>query len=78
MVASLGPALARRLGRAADGPGPFCLSWPGGHLGTVHRIVAVNKMDTAKYSEERFLEIKKEVSSYIKKVGRRGAIFGLE
>ena len=38
-------------------------------LGVKQMIVAVNKMDTAKYSEERFMEIKKEVSSYIKKVG---------
>ena len=37
-------------------------------LGVKQLIVAVNKMDTAKYSEERFLEIKKEVSSFIKKV----------
>jgi len=38
-------------------------------LGVKQLVVAVNKMDTAKYSEERFNEIKKEVSSYIKKVG---------
>ena len=38
-------------------------------LGVKQLIVAVNKMDTCKYSEERFNEIKKEVSSYIKKVG---------
>jgi len=38
-------------------------------LGVRQMIVAVNKMDNAKYSEERFNEIKKEVSSYIKKVG---------
>jgi len=38
-------------------------------LGVKQLVVAVNKMDTCKYSEERFNEIKKEVSSYIKKVG---------
>lgn len=38
-------------------------------LGVRQLIVAVNKMDTCKYSEERFNEIKKEVSGYIKKVG---------
>jgi elongation factor 1-alpha len=38
-------------------------------LGVKQMIVAVNKMDNAKFSEERFTEIKKEVSSYIKKVG---------
>ena len=38
-------------------------------LGVRQMIVAINKMDNAKYSEERFNEIKKEVSSYIKKVG---------
>jgi len=38
-------------------------------LGVKQLIVAVNKMDTCKYSEERYNEIKKEVSSYIKKVG---------
>jgi elongation factor 1-alpha len=34
-------------------------------------IIGVNKMDTTKpeYSEGRFLEIRKEVSSYIKKIG---------
>lgn len=38
-------------------------------LGVKQMIVAVNKMDSNKYSEERFEEIKKEVSNYIKKVG---------
>jgi len=38
-------------------------------LGVKQLIVAVNKMDTCKYSEERFNEIKKEVSGFIKKVG---------
>jgi elongation factor 1-alpha len=38
-------------------------------LGVKQMIVAVNKMDSNKYSEERFEEIKKEVGAYIKKVG---------
>lgn len=38
-------------------------------LGVKQMIVAVNKMDTAEYSEDRFNEIKKEVSAYLKKVG---------
>jgi elongation factor 1-alpha len=40
-------------------------------LGVKQIIIGVNKMDTTKpeYSEERFLEIRKEVSSYIKKIG---------
>jgi elongation factor 1-alpha len=38
-------------------------------LGVRQLIVAVNKMDTNKYSEERFLEITKEVANFIKKVG---------
>jgi elongation factor 1-alpha len=40
-------------------------------LGVKQLIVAVNKMDSTepKYSENRFEEIKKEVSSFIKKVG---------
>jgi len=40
-------------------------------LGVKQLIVAVNKMDSTspKYSEERFNEIKKEVGTYIKKVG---------
>jgi len=40
-------------------------------LGVKQLIVAVNKMDNTSppYSEKRFLEIKKEISSYIKKVG---------
>ncbi|KAJ1837537.1 translation elongation factor EF-1 alpha, partial [Coemansia sp. RSA 2708] len=32
-------------------------------------IVAVNKMDTVQYSEDRFKEISKEVANFIKKVG---------
>jgi len=38
-------------------------------LGVKQLIVAVNKMDTTKWSEDRFSEICKEVSSFIKKVG---------
>merc|ERR1712091_570497 len=40
-------------------------------LGVKQMIVAVNKMDSTepKYSENRFKEIVKEVSSYVKKVG---------
>jgi len=38
-------------------------------LGVKQLIVAVNKMDTNKYSEERFNEIIKEVSTFVKKVG---------
>jgi len=38
-------------------------------LGVRQLIVAVNKMDTTKYSESRFQEIVKEVSGFIKKVG---------
>ena len=38
-------------------------------LGVKQLIVAVNKMDSAKYDEARFKEIVKEVSTYIKKVG---------
>jgi len=38
-------------------------------LGVKQMIVAVNKMDSTKYDEARFEEIKKEVSGYIKKVG---------
>ena len=38
-------------------------------LGVRQLIVAVNKMDTAKWEQERFKNIKSEVSSFIKKVG---------
>ena len=40
-------------------------------LGVKQMIVAINKMDNTEppYSEKRFLEIKKEVEAYIKKVG---------
>jgi elongation factor 1-alpha len=38
-------------------------------LGVKQMIIAVNKMDTNKYSESRFNEIVKELSSFVKKVG---------
>ncbi|KAF9044761.1 elongation factor [Hymenopellis radicata] len=38
-------------------------------LGVRQLIVAVNKMDTTKWSEDRFMEIIKETSTFIKKVG---------
>jgi len=38
-------------------------------LGVKQLIVAVNKMDTCKYSEARFEEIIKETSNFVKKVG---------
>merc|ERR1719361_2482944 len=40
-------------------------------LGVKQMIVAVNKIDNTEppYSEDRFNEIKKEVTSYVKKVG---------
>nr|BAN42393.1 elongation factor 1-alpha, putative [Entamoeba invadens] len=38
-------------------------------LGIKQMIVAVNKMDTAKYSQARFEEIKKEISTFLKKTG---------
>lgn len=40
-------------------------------LGVKQLIIGVNKMDSTepKYSEDRFNEIKKEVTSYIKKIG---------
>ncbi|KAI6031799.1 translation elongation factor 1a [Pisolithus microcarpus] len=38
-------------------------------LGVRQLIVAVNKMDTTKWSEDRFNEIVKETSTFIKKVG---------
>ncbi|CAE6526733.1 unnamed protein product [Rhizoctonia solani] len=38
-------------------------------LGVRQLIVAVNKMDTTKWSEDRFNEIIKETSNFIKKVG---------
>eukprot|EP00121_Abeoforma_whisleri_P005198 Awhi_evm1s4703 len=38
-------------------------------LGVKQLIIAVNKMDTAKYSEGRFKEITEELRGYIKKIG---------
>jgi len=38
-------------------------------LGVRQLIVAINKMDTAKWSEDRYQEIIKETSGFIKKVG---------
>ncbi|KAI2632782.1 translation elongation factor 1 alpha chain [Xylaria nigripes] len=38
-------------------------------LGVKQLIVAINKMDTAQWSEQRFNEIVKETSNFIKKVG---------
>ncbi|TQS35386.1 hypothetical protein Golomagni_04191 [Golovinomyces magnicellulatus] len=38
-------------------------------LGVKQLIVAINKMDTTKWSETRFMEIIKETSNFIKKVG---------
>lgn len=36
-------------------------------MGIKQVILAVNKMDSANYSEERFTDIKKEVTDYLKK-----------
>ena len=38
-------------------------------LGVKQLIVAINKMDTAKWAEARYNEIIKETSNFIKKVG---------
>jgi len=38
-------------------------------MGIKQVICAVNKMDTHNYSEERFIDIKKEVLDYLKKIG---------
>ena len=38
-------------------------------MGIKQAILAVNKMDSADWSEERFTDIKKEVVTYLKKVG---------
>ena len=38
-------------------------------LGVKQLIVAINKMDTTKWSESRYEEIVKETSNFIKKVG---------
>eukprot|EP00005_Dracoamoeba_jomungandri_P002646 CAMPEP_0174259910 /NCGR_PEP_ID=MMETSP0439-20130205/8680_1 /TAXON_ID=0 /ORGANISM="Stereomyxa ramosa, Strain Chinc5" /LENGTH=431 /DNA_ID=CAMNT_0015343995 /DNA_START=116 /DNA_END=1411 /DNA_ORIENTATION=+ len=42
-------------------------------LGVKQMIVAINKMDdnTVNYSQERYMEIKNEVSSFLKKIGYR-------
>merc|ERR1712160_71451 len=40
-----------------------------GTMGVRQMIVAINKMDTSKYSEKRYNEIKSELSIYLKKVG---------
>jgi len=42
-------------------------------LGVKQMIVAVNKIDTVKYDEARYNEIKSEVSAYLKKVGYKPA-----
>ena len=39
------------------------------HSGVKQLIVAINKMDTTKWSESRYEEIVKETSNFIKKVG---------
>lgn len=38
-------------------------------MGIKQVVLAINKMDAIKYDEERFLEIKAEVVSYLKKIG---------
>jgi len=38
-------------------------------LGVRQIIVAINKMDTTKWSESRYDEIVKETSNFVKKVG---------
>lgn len=38
-------------------------------LGVRQMIIAVNKMDMINFSEPRFMEVKTELSAYIKKVG---------
>jgi len=42
-------------------------------LGVAQMIVALNKMDSAAYSESRYNDIKEEVSSYLKKIGYKPA-----
>lgn len=42
-------------------------------LGVKQLIVGVNKMDSVAYAETRFLEIKREVSDFIKKIGYKPA-----
>jgi len=43
-------------------------------LGVKQMIVCMNKMDSVNYDEKRYLEIKNEVSDYLKKVGYKIAI----
>lgn len=38
-------------------------------LGVKQVIVAINKMDSVKYSKDRYEEVKKETSGFLKKVG---------
>jgi elongation factor 1-alpha len=42
-------------------------------LGVKQMIVGLNKMDSCKYSEERYNDIKEEVAQYLKKVGYKPA-----
>lgn len=42
-------------------------------LGVKQMVVAVNKMDNVKYNEQRYEDIKSEVSTYLKKVGYKPA-----
>merc|ERR1712072_134171 len=42
-------------------------------LGVSQMIVALNKMDSAQYSESRYNDIKEEVSGYLKKIGYKPA-----
>jgi len=42
-------------------------------LGVAQMIVALNKMDSCGYKEDRYNDIKEEVSSYLKKVGYKPA-----
>jgi elongation factor 1-alpha len=42
-------------------------------LGVTQMIVALNKMDSADYKEERYKDIKDEVSGYLKKIGYKPA-----
>jgi elongation factor 1-alpha len=42
-------------------------------LGVAQMIVALNKMDSASYSESRYNDIKEEVSGYLKKIGYKPA-----
>jgi elongation factor 1-alpha len=44
-------------------------------LGVKQLIVAINKMDTTKWSESRFDEIVKETSNFIKKVGMYSILY---